>query len=294
MNKFLKMRMCARLVSLAITVSILTVACKHEGKDGPTQAPSSQKASMYDFNLSRANIDAYMEYKQIPAEEKRKRDRAIRSLIVRNALAEVIVQQEWPTQSDAQIHIKDRRNQILINSYFDDYVERHVNEQAVQAFFENNRALFADKKIKLAQIIKPVPANAKERKQTVEQMRQLVKKLKEGGDFTTAARKHSQSKDKQQGDKLAWLTESDIDRVLFNTALKMKKGDVYGPIDTSKHLVIIKLVDGPVLEERALEDIKDQVLHQFKYKLKLDETARLNKLAASRIEQEQKTFATMR
>lgn len=271
-------------------VSLLIGACKQDGGSTTEEVVARPQTQTYDFSLSQSNIDAYLKYKRIEATDKRKRDRATRSLIVRNALAELIVQQDWATQSEAQTHIKDRRNQILINSYFDDYVETNVNDASIQAFYEKNRPLFADKKIKLVQIVKPSPPDTKERKLAVKQMRELVKTLQQGGDFAAAMKKYSQTKTTTKVEKLPWLRESDLDRVLFNTALRLKKGDVYGPIETSKGLVIIKLLDGPEMEHRDLKDVKQQVVNQFKYQLKLDETARLNKLAASRIERDQKQY----
>lgn len=282
-----------RIERLAIIVIIVVSAVACEKPVTPPQSGAEGHAGqsiLADFSLAESNVQDYLKYKQIDATDKSRRDRAVRSLIVRNALAQIIVQQEWSNQSKARTHIKDRRNQILINSYFDDYISKNVSDQAIQSYFEKNKKQFAEKKVKSIQMIVTSPEDKAKRKETIKQLREFVENLKQGGDFNATIKKHPVFKKAKLEQAKQWQTRKELGGLVFGTAMRMKKGDVAGPMETRKGLLVVKLVEDPLIQERPLSDVRELVLNQLKYRLKLDETARLNKLAASRIEAEQLKF----
>ncbi|MDH5326700.1 MAG: peptidylprolyl isomerase [Gammaproteobacteria bacterium] len=268
-------------------LAVMGVSC-NQGAN----APAANAKPLYDFSLTQADVDSYLQYKNIAESDKQKRERAVRSLIVRNALAETILQQQWSGQAKALSHVKDRRNQILINNYFEDYIQQQVTSESLKAYYEKNKAQFADKKLRLALILKKKPANAAKKQKILDQLSALVIQLrKPGADFTAAAKKHSDDKENAaKGGDLGWKAESDLERIVFNTAVRLPKGTVAGPLETKDGLVILKTLEEPAIQEREFDKVKDQVERQFRYALKLQETGRLNKLVDEKVRQEQNRF----
>ena len=155
------------------------------------------------------------------------------------------IRQQGQNWQDFREHIRD---EMVISRLQQREVSRrvHVTDRDVDNFLKSEvgRKMFqAD--FHLAQILIKVPSDA-----TTEQVekakakaRSLVTKLHNGASFSELAVANSSGPNALEGGDLGWRPAGQWPTLFANAALKMKKGQIAGPLRSGAGFHILKLVD---------------------------------------------------
>ena len=142
-------------IALILFLTGLLNAC---GSDAPL-APSTSKVALDNFKLNKTDIASYKGLKKIPEAINIRGNRMLISFVERNALAEAIAGESWSSKENAEIEIKDKRNQILISTYFSEFMAKLATPDAIDQYYQNNIEKFKDTKLRVAHILLRVHGN---------------------------------------------------------------------------------------------------------------------------------------
>lgn len=245
---------------------------------------NSLQKEIVGFEINKDEFNAYVKLKGIPTEVGARYDRATKVFAEQNALAAVIAKEVAINTPELRADLKESRNEIIIKHYFDDYVDKTVNDAAIEAYYQSNAASYTTRKARIAQILltSSVSANAADRMSKMEMAKKLAEDLRNGGDFAKAVMKYSDdvSSKNNQGD-IGWVTEGSSHHALASIAVAMNEGDISEPIEMPNGILILKVLEGPVSEVQPLANVKEKIAYKLKYDAKLKEMERLKKSAAS-------------
>ena len=240
--------------------------------------PATNIAAIGSEHLTQADFNAYLRIKRIPENNKNRVERAKKTFLERNALAQVIAKQPAIDSTELNAELREFRNELLTSRYFETFLEKAVDNKAVKKYYEDHQTDYQSKELNLAQILFRVRPQMTEQ-QSAEIFKKAVKvhqDLKKGSNFTSAVKKHSDDYgSKRRGGRIGWIKEGQIDPVLFAQAAKLKKGQMSQPVRAHLGYYIVKMLDDPKVTQRSFESIKGQISYQLRNEAKRKEMARL-------------------
>lgn len=273
-----------KIKQIIILVPIATLLGCSSGESHNSETLQKDIAS---FDLDKEEISAYMKLKSIPSDVGARYDRAVKVFAEQNALAAVIAKEPTINTPSFRAEIKESRNEIIIKRYFADYVNKTIDDAAIEAAYQTNIGSYTSRKARIAQIFlaTPISSNAADRMSKLELAKKLAESLRNGGDFAKAALEYSDdtASKKNQGE-VGWVTEGGAHQLLASIAVTMNEDNISEPIESPNGIYIIKVLEGPVTEVQPLEDVKEKLAYKLKYDAKLKEMQRLNKLASALVE----------
>ncbi len=143
------------------------------------------------------------------------------------------------------------REQILANTYVQDYVKSHpISDDDLKKEYENLKIRVGNKEYKLSHILVESEDEAKK----------AAADLKKGAKFAKVAK--AKSKDPGSADKggeLGWAVPSNFVQPFGEAVLKLNKGQVSGPVQTQYGWHIIKLEDTRELKVPTFEEMKPKL-----------------------------------
>lgn len=159
-----------------------------------------------------------------------------------------------------------------------------VNDQDLQALYQEKKAGFINQEQRKAAHILIVPANdsKKAEQDAKEEAESVLAKIKSGENFAAAARKYSDDPGSaSKGGQLGWSQRGDLvpnfDKALFNAN---KVGTIIGPIKTKYGYHIIKLEGIRKPTQKSFEQVRAQLATEYRNKKANDEFYKLqNKLS---------------
>ena len=155
----------------------------------------------------------------------------------------------------------DLEKAMMLNQEVREKIE--IPDADVQAFYDSHKADFtvAKERLKLAQILITVPANASPQqvaaaKTKIDQVHAMAAK---GDDFNDLARKYSDDDSRSNGGELGWFEPSDVMDQILAGVKPLKPGQISPVIRTSHGFHIVKLEDHELPGVRPLSDVKAQI-----------------------------------
>ncbi len=137
-----------------------------------------------------------------------------------------------------------------------------VGEEEVEAYYKENKARFMrPRQFKASHILVRVdPAsNAEEREKLQAKAEQLSRQARDGEDFYNLAYYNSDDRTKFVGGDLGYFHMGQTVKEFEEALLKLKPGEVSGPVKTLHGWHVIKLVEDNPARQLALEDVRDKV-----------------------------------
>jgi peptidyl-prolyl cis-trans isomerase C len=240
--------------------------------------PATNIAAIGKEHLTQADFDAYLRIKRIPIGNKNRVERARKTFLERNALAQVIAKQSAINSTELNAELREFRNELLTSRYFEAFLDKAVDDETVKKFYEDHKAEYQLKELNLAEILFRVRPQMTEQ-QSAEVFKKAVKvhqDLKKGSNFSSAVKKHSDDYgSKRHGGKIGWVRQGQIDPALFAEAAKLKKSEVSQPIRANLGYYIVKMLDDPKVTQRPFDSVKGQISYQLRNEAKQKEMARL-------------------
>lgn len=166
------------------------------------------------------------------------------------------------------------------------YVKKHVTDEDVKKYYEDNKELFDGVMIRASQVFLRAPRNGDPKAQTEARQKLLAirQQALAGADFAELARKHGQDASAANGGDLGWFPpsgKSETDPFL-RTVSSMKVNEISHVVQTDYGFHLIKVTDRKPGKPTAFEEVKDdaRVLVAEELRMKIIEDMR----KAARIE----------
>ena len=153
--------------------------------------------------------------------------------------------------SEEEEQINRLKRYIIIRKYITEKLkEKPVTEEEMKDYYEKNKKEFViPEKRKVSHIIVSDENKAKE----------LLKKIKEGADFSQIAKENNIDGSKNKGGDLGWISKGYMIKEFEEVAFSLKKGEISGVIKTKFGYHIIKVEDIKPEEERNFEEVKESI-----------------------------------
>ena len=154
---------------------------------------------------------------------------------------------------------------VLAPSDFLDKVT--IAEKEISDFYELNQESFKNpKQIKARHILLKVSPDASESEETEtkEKALSLLKRLKDGEDFASLAKKYSQDPAASKGGDLGYSTKGQMVKPFEELAFSLKKGQIGGPVKTQFGWHIIRVDDIKDATVKTFSEVRNQIVTTIK------------------------------
>src|ERR1700674_228614 len=166
------------------------------------------------------------------------------------------------------------RSKVLMEALLDQASKGAVTEEAMRKLYEESVSkLKPEEEVRARHILVDSEDKAKE----------VIAKLKAGGDFAALAKEYSKDPGAAEGGDLGYFTKDQMVAEFADAAFKMKPGDISDPVKTQFGWHVIKLEDRRKKPVPIFEQVKDQI-EQFLVRkaqsdlvLKLRESAKVER-----------------
>lgn len=233
-------------------------------------------------SISKSQFDTYLKYKRIPADQATKVSAELDRYLEREALADIIQEEELLDKARIEVEINEFRKQMVISRYMEEFLRKNVTQEAVRNFYATNMERYESTKTHVAHILFRTNSKTSEtEKQGILTLAQeAYSKIKAGEDFAKVAEKYSEdTNSSKKGGDLGWLTEGAIDPIFFATVKKLKVGEVSLPFATPFGFHIVKVLEGPEVVKQPFEKVSGNIRYELRQKAKEAEYARLRGMA---------------
>jgi len=153
--------------------------------------------------------------------------------------------------SEEEEQINRLKRYIIIRKYITEKLkEKPVTEEEMKDYYEKNKKEFViPEKRKASHIIVSDENKAKE----------LLKKIKEGADFSQIAKENNIDGSKNKRGDLGWISKGYMIKEFEEVAFSLKKGEISDVIKTKFGYHIIKVEDIKPEEEKNFEEVKESI-----------------------------------
>ncbi|HEV1999611.1 MAG TPA: peptidylprolyl isomerase [Xanthobacteraceae bacterium] len=166
------------------------------------------------------------------------------------------------------------RGKVLMEAILDQASKGAVTEEAMRKLYEESVSkLTPEEEVRARHILVDSEDKTKE----------VIAKLKAGGDFAALAKEYSKDPGAAEGGDLGYFTKDQMVAEFAEAAFKMKPGDISDPVKTQFGWHVIKLEDRRQKPVPPFEQVKDQI-EQFLVRkaqsdlvLKLRESAKVER-----------------
>lgn len=239
-------------------------------------------------NAEVSNLDpafkAYLEFKRIPQDDKKQVEAAKASYDERVALVAAIQKTDTANDSLIKAEIADYERQITVSRYFERFLNKTVNEQAVKNYYDMHPELYEQKRAHVAHIFfrtNPQMSDA-EREAKMIKARDVYSKLSAGESFEAVVAAFSEdTMTANKGGDLGWMTEGAVDAAFSQQVFNGKKeGDDTAkafsePFVSGLGIHIVRVIEEPKQVKEPFENVKGDILYQLRQEAKQAEMQRL-------------------
>lgn len=161
------------------------------------------------------------------------------------------------------------RKETMINAVLEKEVASKVqiSDAEVKKFYDDNKDKFQQpESVRASHILVGVDAKAtdEEKKKAKEKAEALLKKIKDGADFSELAKKESTCPSSQQGGDLGEFGRGQMVPPFEKAAFALKPGEVSDVVETKFGYHIIKLTEKKEAREVPLDQVKDRIRDYLK------------------------------
>ena len=192
-------------------------------------------------------------------------DGAIARIIRENRLTQETLEAEL--RKDGKT-IADLREQIRTNMEQQKLVNREVRsktvitDEMIQAYYEDHIEEFETKqRWRIQDIYLPfTPTDTPEERNYLRKVaKQILERLRAGGDFGSLAKRYSQGPGAEAGGDLGFFNKGELEPVLEAAIEVLKPGDVSPDIETTRGIHIIKLLEFDKAPARPLDEVEETI-----------------------------------
>lgn len=182
-------------------------------------------------------------------------------------LADAAREAELDDKPAVQIAIQNQERAVLAGAYLADAISERVNEEAVEAYY-NEHFTEAEpvKQVRAAHILVEDEETAKE----------IKAKLDEGEDFAALASEYGTDATAERGGDLGWFSHGDMVPPFADAAFAMEPGTISDPVQTSFGWHIIKLNETRTRPVPPLSAVKGEIVGELAEKARAEILAEIS------------------
>jgi peptidyl-prolyl cis-trans isomerase C len=253
---------------LVISVSVFLVSCNKEELVGKVNGR----------DISRTEFNHYLAFKNIPQDDKKRVDMMLKDYMQREAFTSLIEKSKEFDATLIETELNEFKKQIVISRYFEEYLKKKVNEEAVKNYYNTRAEEYQREKIKVAHIL--IRTNEKmsevELQAALTKAQEAYSKARAGQLFADVAKQYSDDTvSARQGGELGWLSKGAIDPVFSARIFETKAGEISEPFKTSFGFHVVKVLESPQIIKIPFEKVKGDILYRLRQQAKQAEMDRL-------------------
>jgi peptidyl-prolyl cis-trans isomerase C len=255
--------------ALAVVIASMNLA-NAQGTDPVLARVDGVEIKQSDLAIAEADIGQSLP----PGAAEARRDALLSYLIDVTILATAAEAQKMQDAPGFARKLGFVRNKVLMESLLDQATKAAVSEEAMRKLYEESVSkLTPEEEVRARHILVDSEDKAKE----------VIVKLKAGGDFAALAKEFSKDPGAAEGGDLGYFTKDQMVAEFADAAFKMKVGDISDPVKSQFGWHVIKLEDRRKKPVPPFEQVKDQI-EQFLVRkaqsdlvLKLRESAKIER-----------------
>lgn len=173
----------------------------------------------------------------------------------------------YEQDADVQDALEKMKEEVLTNYYLKKEMEKiTVSDKEINDYYQQNKSNFlAEASVKASHILVKDEAQAKD----------LISKIKNGGNFEQLAKEHSTCPSGKNGGDLGYFSKGQMVKPFEDAAFALKTGEMTeNPVQTQFGWHIIKVTDKKEAKQQDLSEIKGEIRSSLVYekqKQKLNE-----------------------
>jgi peptidyl-prolyl cis-trans isomerase C len=202
-----------------------------------------------DFNRELKNLPEYL---KTMADSPEGRKEMLDTMVIRELILQQASKDGLDKGAEIEEKMKDLKKRLIVESFLKKKVETEsqVSDADLQKFYEQNKEKFkTGEQIKASHILVKTEKEAKD----------ILAKIKAGGNFEELAKKSSIDSSAAKGGDLGWFGKGSMVPVFEKAALALKEGQVSDVVKSDFGFHIIKLTGKRAAGIRPLEEVKDQI-----------------------------------
>ena len=254
--------------AVAITFTLLVMGC----------SDSNVVATVGDNDVTKQDFKNYLALKGITSTSQASRVTLIEEYTSRLALTQSVEESGNIELDKINRQVEDYRQQLVLNAYFDKFIEKNVNDEAVKNYYGVNAEKFEEIKVHVAHILFRTRQGMTDEEIQVTKMKAYEAKgrLNKGQAFTEVAKAMSEDRlSGKKGGDLGWINKGSIDPKFSDVAFELAEGEVSDPVRTAYGFHVLKVLAAPKTIKQSFNEVKGQIRHELKSKAKATEVQRL-------------------
>ncbi len=228
--------------------------------------------------ITRAEFEAYLKLKNLEKVDDKRKETVLTQYLEREALAAAIEKTGKLDEALIAAELDEFKKEMLISRYFEKHLKDSISDDAIKNHYAQNAAQFEEKRVHVAHILVRASTSMSEpeRQAKLTKAREAHGKLKAGADFAKVASDYSEDTlSAKKGGDLGWLKEGSIDPEFTKQVFAMKEGDLSEPFLTPFGFHVVKLLEGPTVVKRPLEEVEGDLRYRLRSEAKDKELERL-------------------
>lgn len=248
------------IVKIIITVLCITLfgGCK-KGSDSSQAEPKKDAQVMAEVNGKAITTDDFEgELKNLPEYLKSMSDSAqgrkemLDTMVVRELILQQASKDGLDKGPEVAKKLEDLKKRLIVEAYLKKKVESDttVSDEELKKFYEQNKDKFkADAQIRASHILVSTEQEAKD----------LLSKLKAGGNFEELAKGHSKDSSAAKGGDIGWFGKGAMVPPFEKALMALKEGQLSDVVRTDYGYHIIKLTGKRPAGLRPFDEVKEQI-----------------------------------
>ncbi len=255
---------------IVIVTSCLLQACGNEDLVGKINGR----------DVTRAEFNNFLSFKHIPQDKTARVEQILKDYMQREALADTIEKSaDFDPQSIA-VELNEFKKQILISRYFENFLNKTVNEEAIRNYYNTHSEDFQHEQVKVAHIL--IRTHSKmsdaERQASLTRAQETYSKARSGTQFADVAKQYSEDTiSAKQGGELGWINKGAIDPVFSARAFETSAGEISEPFQSAFGFHVIKVLEAPKVVKMPFEKVQGDIRYRLRQQAKQAEMERLLK-----------------
>lgn len=176
----------------------------------------------------------------------------LENLIVETLLFNEAIEKKLDQQEDVVLLLKEAKKRILIARLAQDEIKENisVDERAVRSYYEENKHELESPEIFRASHILV---------DSLEEAAGISDRLNAGAIFEELARKHSKDVTSKRGGDIGYFSAGEMVPEFEDSCVRLKIGEISGPVKTEFGYHIIKLTDKRGPEPMKFEEVRSRI-----------------------------------
>lgn len=228
--------------------------------------------------ITRAEFNHFLAFKNIPQDDEKRSSMMLKDYMQREAFTSIIEDSKDFNFALIETELNEFKKQIVISRYFEEYLKKTVNEQAIKNYYTTRAEDYQREKIKVAHILIRThnKMSEAERQAALTRAQEAYSKARAGQLFSDVAKQYSEDTvSSKQGGELGWLSKGAIDPMFSARVFETEAGEITEPFKSAFGFHVVKILEGSQIIKVPFEKVKGDIRYRLRQQAKQAEMDRL-------------------